>query len=65
MSGTPKKWLSVRNRTSSVGPESVAAEHATSNVALECLRLHSAPGFGLLWLMPRLEGFRLQHPETV
>ncbi|WP_421523951.1 LysR substrate-binding domain-containing protein [Pseudomonas yamanorum] len=41
----------------------VATEHATSDVALECLRLHSAPSFGLLWLMPRLEGFRLQHPD--
>lgn len=41
----------------------VATERAASDVGLECLRLHSAPSFGLLWLMPRLEDFRLQHPD--
>lgn len=41
----------------------VATERATSDVSLDCLRLHSAPSFGLLWLMPRLEGFRLSHPD--
>jgi DNA-binding transcriptional LysR family regulator len=41
----------------------MATERATSDVSLECLRLHSAPSFGLLWLMPRLEAFRLHHPD--
>ncbi|MCI3944139.1 transcriptional regulatory protein [Pseudomonas syringae] len=41
----------------------VATERATSDVSLDCLRLHSAPSFGLLWLMPRLEAFRVTHPD--
>ena len=41
----------------------VATERAGSDAALDCLRLHSAPSFGLLWLMPRLEAFRLSHPD--
>ena len=41
----------------------VATERASSDVSLDCLRLHSAPSFGLLWLMPRLEGFRMCHPD--
>ncbi|MFK3796038.1 LysR substrate-binding domain-containing protein [Pseudomonas sp. NPDC088444] len=41
----------------------VATERATSDVSLDCLRLHSSPSFGLLWIMPRLEAFRLSHPD--
>ncbi|WP_130929458.1 LysR substrate-binding domain-containing protein [Pseudomonas sp. Sample_20] len=41
----------------------VATERATSDVSLDCLRLHSSPSFGLLWLMPRLEAFRASHPD--
>jgi len=41
----------------------VATERAASDVSLDCLRLHSAPSFGLLWLMPRLEAFRISHPD--
>ncbi|OUM07031.1 LysR family transcriptional regulator [Pseudomonas syringae] len=41
----------------------VATERAASDVSLDCLRLHSAPSFGLLWLMPRLEAFRVTHPD--
>jgi DNA-binding transcriptional LysR family regulator len=41
----------------------VATERAASDVSLDCLRLHSSPSFGLLWLMPRLEAFRMSHPD--
>ena len=41
----------------------VATERAASDLSLDCLRLHSSPSFGLLWLMPRLEQFRLNHPD--
>ncbi|MBP0952756.1 LysR family transcriptional regulator [Pseudomonas sp. 20GA0080] len=41
----------------------VATERAASDVSLDCLRLHSSPSFGLLWLMPRLEAFRISHPD--
>jgi DNA-binding transcriptional LysR family regulator len=41
----------------------VATERASSDVSLDCLRLHSSPSFGLLWLMPRLEQFRESHPD--
>ncbi|WP_296185824.1 LysR substrate-binding domain-containing protein [Pseudomonas sp. UBA1879] len=41
----------------------MATERATSDVSLDCLRLHSSPSFGLLWLMPRLEAFRISHPD--
>jgi DNA-binding transcriptional LysR family regulator len=41
----------------------VATERAASDVSLDCLRLHSSPSFGLLWLMPRLEQFRQSHPD--
>lgn len=41
----------------------VATERAASDVSLDCLRLHSSPSFGLLWLMPRLEQFRESHPD--
>lgn len=40
----------------------VATERAASDQSLDCLRLHSSPSFGLLWLMPRLEAFRASHP---
>ena len=40
-----------------------ATERAGSAVGFDCLRLHSAPSFGLLWLLPRLELFRLSHPD--
>lgn len=41
-----------------------ATERAASDVSLDCLRLHSAPSFGLLWLMPRLEAFRMSNPDV-
>jgi DNA-binding transcriptional LysR family regulator len=41
----------------------IATERAGSDISLDCLRLHSSPSFGLLWLMPRLEAFRLSHPD--
>jgi DNA-binding transcriptional LysR family regulator len=41
----------------------IATERAASDVSLDCLRLHSSPSFGLLWLMPRLEAFRSSHPD--
>ncbi|WP_460126729.1 LysR substrate-binding domain-containing protein [Pseudomonas sp. S2_C03] len=41
----------------------VATERATNDVSLDCLRLHSSPSFGLLWLMPRLEQFRQSNPD--
>jgi DNA-binding transcriptional LysR family regulator len=41
----------------------VATERAASDVSLDCLRLHSSPSFGLLWLMPRLESFRASNPD--
>lgn len=41
----------------------IATERAASDVGLDCLRLHSSPSFGLLWLMPRLEAFRSSHPD--
>lgn len=40
-----------------------ATERAGSDVSFDCLRLHSAPSFGLLWLLPRLERFRSSHPD--
>lgn len=40
-----------------------ATERASSDVSLDCLRLHSSPSFGLLWIMPRLEAFRLSNPD--
>ncbi|MGY4526834.1 LysR substrate-binding domain-containing protein [Pseudomonas sp. TE21394] len=41
----------------------MATERAASDVSLDCLRLHSSPSFGLLWLMPRLQAFRNSHPD--
>ncbi|QXH44195.1 LysR family transcriptional regulator [Pseudomonas xanthosomatis] len=41
----------------------VATERAGSAVGFDCLRLHAAPSFGLLWLLPRLERFRASHPD--
>lgn len=40
-----------------------ATERAGSSVGFDCLRLHSAPSFGLLWLLPRLDHFRNSHPH--
>lgn len=40
-----------------------ATERAGSAVGFDCLRLHAAPSFGLLWLLPRLERFRASHPD--
>ncbi|MBD8494419.1 LysR substrate-binding domain-containing protein [Pseudomonas syringae] len=41
----------------------VATERASSDVSLDCLRLHASPSFGFLWLMPRIESFRQSHPD--
>jgi DNA-binding transcriptional LysR family regulator len=41
----------------------VATERASSDESRDCLRLHSSPSFGLLWLLPRLEAFRSAHPD--
>lgn len=41
----------------------LATERAGSAVGFDCLRLHAAPSFGLLWLLPRLDHFRSCHPE--
>ena len=41
----------------------VGTERSISDVSLDCLRLHSSPSFGLLWLMPRLKQFRQSHPD--
>ncbi|MCO8170359.1 LysR substrate-binding domain-containing protein [Pseudomonas sp. 21LCFQ02] len=41
----------------------VATERASSDVSLDCLRLHASPSFGFLWLMPRIEQFRQSHPD--
>ncbi|MNS49164.1 Glycine cleavage system transcriptional activator [compost metagenome] len=40
-----------------------ATERAGNSVGFDCLRLHSAPSFGLLWLLPRLDHFRNSHPQ--
>lgn len=40
-----------------------ATERASSDAGLECLRLHSVPSFGLLWLLPRLEQLRASNPD--
>ncbi|QCR37974.1 LysR substrate-binding domain-containing protein [Nissabacter sp. SGAir0207] len=41
--------------------------HATERISNEgerrALRIHCAPSFGLLWLLPRLKDFRERHPE--
>ncbi len=34
-----------------------------SGEVAEVLRIHSVPTFASLWLMPRLPGFRAQHPQ--
>lgn len=41
----------------------IATERAGNAESADCLRLHSAPSFGLLWLLPRLEQFRSSHPD--
>jgi DNA-binding transcriptional LysR family regulator len=41
----------------------IATERAGNEISSDYLRLHSAPSFGLLWLLPRLEQFRASHPD--
>lgn len=40
-----------------------AAQNVRSGEIAEVLRIHSVPTFASLWLMPRLQAFRAQHPE--
>ncbi|NUU66845.1 LysR family transcriptional regulator [Enterobacteriaceae bacterium BIT-l23] len=40
-----------------------ATDQAINDIHHEHLRIHSAPSFGLLWLMIRLDKFRQRHPE--
>lgn len=40
-----------------------ATERAATDANQECLRLHSVPSFGLLWLLPRLEQLRASNPD--
>jgi LysR family glycine cleavage system transcriptional activator len=40
-----------------------AAQNARSSENAEVLRVHCAPSFASLWLMPRLPAFRASHPD--
>ncbi|MFO1414500.1 MAG: LysR substrate-binding domain-containing protein [Burkholderiales bacterium] len=40
-----------------------AAQNARSSEGVEVLRIHVAPSFASLWLMPRLPAFLNQHPD--
>jgi len=40
-----------------------ATQTARTETGTELLRIHSAPSFARLWLMPRLPSFRHAHPE--
>lgn len=40
-----------------------AAQNARSAEGAEVLRIHLAPTFASLWLMPRLPAFRAEHPD--
>lgn len=41
----------------------IATERVMSNEEQQCLRIHSAPSFGLLWLLSRLDKFRVANPD--
>jgi len=41
----------------------VAAKNVRSDEIAEVLRIHAVPTFASLWLMPRLQDFRAQHPK--
>ncbi|STS89345.1 LysR family transcriptional regulator [Klebsiella variicola] len=40
-----------------------ATSQVINDIHQDYLRIHSAPSFGLLWLMPRLDKFRQAWPE--
>jgi LysR family glycine cleavage system transcriptional activator len=40
-----------------------AGQNARADDGIEILRVHAAPSFASLWLMPRLSAFRLAHPD--
>ena len=40
-----------------------ASQNARAAEGVETLRLHVAPSFASLWLMPRLPSFRTEHPD--
>ncbi|QIQ21367.1 LysR substrate-binding domain-containing protein [Zophobihabitans entericus] len=41
----------------------IATERVMSNEEQQCLRIHSSPSFGLLWLLSRLDKFRTANPD--
>ncbi|WP_044871372.1 LysR substrate-binding domain-containing protein [Pseudomonas sp. LFM046] len=60
---TPAGEQYLRDVSGALQSLAIATERAGSATSSDYLRLHSAPSFGLLWLLPRLEQFRASHPD--
>ncbi|KLU20856.1 LysR family transcriptional regulator [Caballeronia mineralivorans PML1(12)] len=55
---TPTGQQYLADVTGSLADLSRATERASSQSAVEILRIHSSPSFGLMWLLPRLASFQ-------
>ncbi|AEF23718.1 LysR substrate-binding domain-containing protein [Pseudomonas fulva] len=60
---TPAGEQYLRDVTGVLQNLALATQRAGNDISADSLRLHSAPSFGLLWLLPRLERFRESHPD--
>ena len=60
---TPAGEQYLRDVTGVLQSLALATQRAGNDISADSLRLHSAPSFGLLWLLPRLERFRESHPD--
>src|SRR5437763_1768706 len=55
--------LSLSNISKPLALIASAAQNARSSEGVEMLRIHVAPSFASLWLMPRLPQFLAEHPD--
>lgn len=60
---TPTGERFLRDVTGALATIASAAQNARNAEGVEVLRVHAAPSFASLWLMPRLPAFRTEHPD--
>ena len=60
---TPVGERFLRDITGALATIASAAQNARDSEGVEVLRVHAAPSFASLWLMPRLPALRTAHPD--
>ncbi|WP_404993849.1 LysR substrate-binding domain-containing protein [Cupriavidus pauculus] len=60
---TPVGEQYLRDITGALAELNRATERASTPAAIDILRVHTSPSFGLMWLLPRLESFQADNGD--